>query len=464
MTTGFSLDPSYRRPADGPVLIAGSPLRLFRLGAAGVRVVEAIERGTDLPSGHERLTRRLVDAGAIHPTADAAPVDPSALTIVVPALGGRPEFAPQRCRTIVVDDGSPVPITVPVIRPGDPLLRVVRLDANQGPAAARNAGLREVTTPYVAFVDTDVDVDEDTLLALAGQLDASGDALAAPRVCAHAASDDASVFQRFEQAGSPLDLGPVAARVAPTTRVSYVPAASIVCRVDAIRAVGGFDEALRYGEDVDLVWRLVAAGHTVRYDPSVVAHHDTRPTVAGWLGRKFAYGTGGAVLARRHGDHTAVARLSPAMALAAGALLVRRRWSVPVAAACLARSGSVLSASLPEPVVTPALMGRLSVRGLWWSLRQESALLLRHWWPAALVAATASRSVRRAIVTACVVDVAAAASEGVCEGHVAAFAGRRLDDLAYGGGLWWGALRARDLRALAVRWVRRPGGADRLTG
>ena len=35
-----------------------------------------------------------------------------------------------------------------------------------------------------------------------------------------------------------------------------------------------------------------------------------------------------------------------------------------------------------------------------------------------------------------------------------ALAGRRLDDLAYGAGLWWGAFRRRSPRCLAVRWLR----------
>ena len=30
--------------------------------------------------------------------------------------------------------------------------------------------------------------------------------------------------------------------------------------LDALRSIGGFDTTLRYGEDVDLVWRLTEAG------------------------------------------------------------------------------------------------------------------------------------------------------------------------------------------------------------
>jgi hypothetical protein len=36
-------------------------------------------------------------------------------------------------------------------------------------------------------------------------------------------------------------------------------------------------------------------------------------------------------------------------------------------------------------------------------------------------------------------------------------AARRLDDLAYGSGLWWGAIRRRSLRCLSVRIPHRAG-------
>ena len=45
---------------------------------------------------------------------------------------------------------------------------VVRLDRNTGPGEARNAGLAAVSTPFVAFVDTDVTVSPGWLTSLLG--------------------------------------------------------------------------------------------------------------------------------------------------------------------------------------------------------------------------------------------------------------------------------------------------------
>ena len=66
---------------------------------------------------------------------------------------------------IVVDDASPEPIDVP----SDPRIRVVRLAANGGSAAARNAGIEAATGEFVTFLDDDDLFAADRLeLALAG--------------------------------------------------------------------------------------------------------------------------------------------------------------------------------------------------------------------------------------------------------------------------------------------------------
>lgn len=52
---------------------------------------------------------------------------------------------------IVVDDASPQPVAWS----GDPRVRVLRLDTNSGPAAARNHGVIEARGRYLAFLDDD---------------------------------------------------------------------------------------------------------------------------------------------------------------------------------------------------------------------------------------------------------------------------------------------------------------------
>jgi GT2 family glycosyltransferase len=105
-----------------------------------------------------------------------------------------------------------------------------------------------------------------------------------------------------------LDMGASPAEVAPGGRVAYVPSAALIVRRAAL---GGFDEALRYGEDVDLVWRLHDRGWRVRYDPRVVVAHARAARRRARVARRFRYGTSAAPLAIRHPGRLAPFVLAP---------------------------------------------------------------------------------------------------------------------------------------------------------
>src|SRR5690606_4131874 len=133
---------------------------------------------------------------------------------VVMPVRGRPR-APQT-GWIVVDDASTPPVEGATIR----------LDRNVGPGAARMAGLTHVTTPFVAFVDADVDVGADAawLDGLLGHFDDERVALVAPRVRSRPGP---TRLARYERRHSPLDLGRLPGPVRPGSRIGYVPAAAI---------------------------------------------------------------------------------------------------------------------------------------------------------------------------------------------------------------------------------------------
>ncbi|MFI5624799.1 mycofactocin biosynthesis glycosyltransferase MftF [Nocardioides sp. NPDC051685] len=446
-------------PDGGLSLVGGSPLRSMRLTPAASahvngRQVRVGDTATDL------IARRLLDGNLADPE-DLTPVDPAELTVIVPAHD-RPEHL-DRClaaldglSVIVVDDASRDPAAVAeVVRRRSATL--LALADNRGPAGARNAGLARVTTPYVAFVDSDVAADPKMLTQLAGHLADPRVALAGPLVRGYTDKARPSWFERHDVAASSLSLGTRACSVRPGAAVGWLPSACLVARTTTLREVGGFARDLRVGEDVDLVWRLVEAGYVVRYQPDLEALHEVRGTVRGWLGRKLVYGTGGAELGRRHGDAIAPAILSPAMAAAGAAILAGRWWSAPAALASLVWGSRAVDAALPDVPGRTGLAIRLAARGLGWSLRQESALLLRHWWPLTLVACLPSRTARRMVLAALVVDTAVAFRE--TDVRPATLLGRRLDDLAYGTGLWVGAARAGSVRCLTPRIVRRASSA-----
>ena len=450
----------------GAGLVGGSPLTALRLSPTARRTLQG-RRVTVTDYVSATVADRLLNANlALPDVADLGDMSASDLTVVVPVRDRADQL--DRCLTslaglacVVVDDAS--------LHPGA-IREVARrhgatyhlLPRNVGPAGARNAGLRQVGTPYVAFVDSDVQVRTTDLLRLARHFADPAVILVGPRVVGAPLASQPRWFERYETRASSLTLGTSAGVVRPGAAVAWLPSACLVARADALGE--GFDERLRVGEDVDLVWRLTDQGHRVRYDPDTLARHDTRATVRAWLGRKAYYGSGSAALATRHGQYVAPAVLSPSYAAAAALILLRHGLALPVAAFAVARGRRALQRALPAEAATGTLATRIAIRGLGWAVRQESALLLRHWWPAAIVAAGLSRHARRALVTAWVVDLAVVLHEVhdlPPRDLPAHFSARRLDDLAYGSGLWWGALRTRSLASLSPRWVNKVRSASR---
>lgn len=461
----FRLDPSYRRTGDGSVIIGGSPLRLFRLTAAGRGVATAVECGEPLPGGHEALTDRLYDAGAIHRVIAAVPDRTSradrGVTAVVPVYTDSCRIigpVDDAGRTLVVDDAGPCPVDT-----GGLGAELITRCGNGGPGAARNTGLAAVTTPLVAFVDLDVVVSPGWLEPLLGHFADPEVGLVAARV--RSAAGGSNVVDRDEALHGSLDLGPQEGRVAPGTRTGYVPGAAIVCRTEAVRAIGGFDEELRYGEDVDLVWRLHEAGWRCRYEPAVEVLHVARPTWRAWLGQRYRYGTSAAPLARRHPGALAPLRIS-GWSAAVWTMVMCRRPAAGVAVAL----GTVVALQRKLYDVPPADSAALAALGHLHAGAQIAAALRRAWWPLALLGALASPRTRPWLAAAVGVPPTAEwfrarrrarRGEGPRPAGLATFVGMRIaDDVAYGAGVWSGCGRIRSFDALRpdlANWpARRP--------
>lgn len=439
----------------GRSLVGGSHGSVLYLSEAAVDLLDGGSVVVARPGDATTLARALLDRGFADPwwpDPGGDDADVTDVTIVVPVrdrpldLAALLDALPASVPVVVVDDGSRDPAPVARVAGERGALLVVH-DVNRGPAAARNTGLRRVTTPYVAFCDSDVVPDPGWLATLRRHLDDPDLAVVAPRVLGPNRRHGDGWVERYEQARSSLDLGPEPAAVRQQGVVAYLPSACLLARVESLG--DGFDEALRCGEDVDLVWRLLTAGAGVRYEPEATVRHRHRARLGEWLGRKTFYGTSAAPLAQRHGAAVAPLVISPWSAAFAAALLAQRRWSVPVAliSAAVATAGTSRRLSRSERPVQVAAI--LTLEGAVAVLWQTGAALTRHYWPLAALAATRSRRARRALMVAAVVD-------GLADWHrvgadldpVRYVIARRLDDVAYGAGVWLGAARACSLAAL----------------
>jgi mycofactocin system glycosyltransferase len=349
---------------------------------------------------------------------------------------------------VVVDDGSADRRCCDVAEAAG--AEVVMLADNQGPAAARNAGLARVTTSLVAFLDSDCLPQKGWLEPL---LDAFDDALVAavaPRIVP-APTSSPSALARYETIRSSLDRGPDAGLVRPQSAIPYVPSATLVVR----RAVAGdhlFDPRLRSGEDVDLVWRLGQAGWDVRYVPASLVEHDGPTSLGEFLAKRASYGGSAGPLAQRHPDVMAPLHAS-AWSVAAWLLAVAKR---PVAAlGVVAASTLVLTYRLRRLVQDPVVVaGRIAGGGTARSALPALAGLTRAWSPAMLIGLAFRRTRWRAAAALLGPALADWSHHRDTLDPLTYAAFHVADDLAYGCGVWAGSIAAGTGRALwpSISW------------
>ena len=369
-------------------------------------------------------------------------------------------------RVIVVDDGS---LDVEAHRSvaADAGAQFVARLRSGGPAAARSTGLAEApASTLVAFVDSDIEVDPGWLDPLVGLFVDPSVALAAPRV-RHLGSTPVhdrpeSVLDRYETANSPLDLGDRPALIAAGRRVSYVPAAALVVRRAAFDAVGGFDDSLTVGEDVDLVWRLHDAGWRCRYEPASTVRHHGRSRLVPLLRRRFDYGRSAAELDRRHPGALPPLRGNSWSAGVVGAALVGRPL---VAAGVGAWTAGALARKLDPLDDARRVAARLTFAGHLGFARQLARAAVRPWLPFALAAALVSRRARRLLALgALVAPITAWRDRRPPLDPVRWIACWLADDVAYTAGVWIGCIRRRSFGALRPEIAVRSGAGVRPAG
>lgn len=464
------IDPGSRRfGPGGRALLAGSPRRLLRLSDTGAAILDRIGSGQALEASPARtaLVDRLLDAGVLHPDPTAgAGVTAADVTLVVPVrnrAGGLESLlesvlaaADRPVAIVVVDDGSTDPAAVRAVAARaasaaeQVAIEVVRHEQSRGPAAARNTGLQRVGTSLVAMVDSDCRVGSDWLAPLLGQFADPRVGLVAPRVSSRAMPRGGlgGVLASYETLRSPLDLGRHRARVAPSTAVSFVPSAAVLARVGVLAELGGFDEQMPTGEDVDLVWRMVGEGHRVRYEPSSVVEHEPRTSIPGWLAQRAGYGRSAAALNRRHPGRVAPVVMGRWSAVVWG--LVAAGAPLPAAAVVAATTVGVVRALPDLPARTTA---GIAIGGHLAAGRQLARAMVRDWWPVAVGLSVFSPRTRRVLALASCTTVVRAWRAGVDRAHPeispSAFAALALlDEVAYGTGVWIGCFEQRSLRAL----------------
>ena len=437
---------------DRDLISGGAPWRLLRLGSGAHSVVERWRDGGVVRAGEERFARTLVRQGFLEPTfphqsivdvVDQVDVvipvfdDDGALQSLLRHLTG--------LHVTVVDDGShDATLMRSACHAAD--VDLVRIDDNRGAGAARNVGASATRRPFLWFIDADIDVDNpiDVLVRLISHMGDPSVAVVAPRIRGGSGS---SIRDHYERRFSPLDMGGLGGLVRPGAATPYVPSACLLVRRTAL--ANGFDTSLRFGEDVDLIWRLVDEEWLVRYDASVVVTHRARDSWGPWFRQRVRYGESASALARRHGERLAPVR-SDLWTLVTWISVLARRPFVAIGIVALTRRA--MRTRVSSIAVNPGgVANELVVSGTLRSGASIARALVRTF-GVVVVALAIPKATRRQALTLFVVGTAYRWRDTPVDLRDVPLA--VADDAAYGVGVWRGALRARSTRALRPRFTR----------
>ncbi len=245
------------------------------------------------------------------------------VAIIVPAYGrpGRTracvesllalDYPEDRLDITVVDDASDPPLG-PALQ-GLPV-RLVRRGGNIGQSAARNLGATQASGSLLAFVDNDCEVRRGWLRSLVPYFVDQSVGLVGGRVVSPPTSGWVS---EFEAVCSPLDIGGTGGEV------EFLPSCNLIVRRELFFALGGFDEGMRVGEDVDFSLRLVQLGQRVVHVPvgQVIHYHRTRWKA--FLRRRIDYGSTEPDIQHRH---PSARRTMVLPAVGIGALAALTTW------------------------------------------------------------------------------------------------------------------------------------------
>jgi GT2 family glycosyltransferase len=199
---------------------------------------------------------------------------------------------------VVISDGS-TDDTDAYMRDRPPTDVTFIEQSNAGPAAARNRGVEAAAGTLLLFVDDDVIASPQLVERHvahqrgADDLVVVGPMLTPDGVELHpwVAWEQAMLYRQYDAM--------LAGEYDATPRQFYTGNASVAR--DQVLAVGGFDPRFRRAEDIELAYRLEAAGCRFRFDPQAIGYHYAERSFASWLQNAREYGTVDAILARDQG-------------------------------------------------------------------------------------------------------------------------------------------------------------------
>jgi glycosyltransferase involved in cell wall biosynthesis len=169
--------------------------------------------------------------------------------------------------------------------------------ANQGPAAARNAGVRTAVGEFIVFIDDDVVPEPELLEEHARSHQEAGLNVVVLGPLLTPEGFEMAPWVRWEQE---MLMKQYRAMLkgdwSASARQFYTGNASV--RRSHILAVGGFDEDFRRAEDVELAYRLASDGLEFVFNIRAAGMHFADRSYRAWLDMAYSYGRNDVIFAR----------------------------------------------------------------------------------------------------------------------------------------------------------------------
>lgn len=300
-------------PEQGTLVPAPYGAQLWR--ALGPAILEHLDH-----DGHDAVARLPVEGLGTGPCARRLPAADFPLVTVVVPTRDRAEYLGDcldallglsypRYEILVVDNAPGTATTADLVRGRFGHVRHLRYlrEDRQGASHARNRGIQEAAGQILAFTDDDIRVDPEWLTALVGGFAAAPDVACVTGLVLPAALEIEPHLwveewlggdKTFKRRVYDLDQHRGSSPLYPYSLGAFGAGASMAFTASALNTLGGFDPVLGPGspagggEDLDLFFRVLAAGMRLVCEPAAIGRHVPRPDYRGLLRQVERNGVG----------------------------------------------------------------------------------------------------------------------------------------------------------------------------
>lgn len=170
-----------------------------------------------------------------------------------------------------------------------PRLRLVDASVRRGPGAARNVGAAAASSPLLLFCDSDDVVADDWLREMHGALQLE-----------KFVTGNSRRPELNSRPGAPVYFDFSTYRMHVFPQLPGAGAGNMGVHKTVFDEVGGFDDFLRTGEDLDLCWRIQLAGYRLSVHRAAIVHVSNRKGLRASFSQAYAYGVGDKLLQHKY--------------------------------------------------------------------------------------------------------------------------------------------------------------------